>query len=165
MIAEDLERIARQERELQYTRFDANSAWQLGCRLRGFALSRGYSVVLEVRRLYQPLFFCALGETTPDNSEWVRRKTNTVARFLRSSYAIGLMLEEKQFNLAEKYALPAADYVSHGGCFPIAVRGAGVIGMATVSGLVQRADHELVVEALCIELGCRYEDFALAATI
>ena len=165
MIAEDLERIAQQERQLQYTRFNVDSAWQLGCRLRDLAASRSYSVALEVRRIAQPLFFCAVGETTPDNSEWIRRKTNTVARFLRSSYAVGLMLEEKQSNLTEKYALHAADYVSHGGCFPLAVQGAGVIGMATVSGLVQRADHELVVEALCMELGYAYSDLALASTL
>ena len=161
MIAEDLDRIARQERELQYTRFDAHEAWQLGCRLHALAASRGYSVVVEIRKLGQPLFFCALGETTPDHSEWIRRKTNTVARFLRSSYAIGLMLEEKQSSLTEKYALPAADYVSHGGSFPLAVQGAGVIGIATVSGLAQRADHELVVEAICAALGYQYKDYAL----
>jgi uncharacterized protein (UPF0303 family) len=32
----------------------------------------------------------------------------------------------------------------------------------TVSGLVQRADHELVVEALCLELGKSYEEWRLA---
>ena len=66
-------------------------------------------------------------------------------------------------SLFEKYALPQAEYAGHGGSFPIRVQGAGAIGSVTVSGLPQRADHELVVEALCAELGKNYASLALAA--
>jgi uncharacterized protein (UPF0303 family) len=44
--------------------------------------------------------------------------------------------------------LPERDVASHGGSFPIVVDGVGCIGAVTVSGLPQRVDHELVVEAL-----------------
>ena len=53
---------------------------------------------------------------------------------------------------AERYGLPDADYAAHGGCFPIHVAGTGIIGAVTVSGLTQREDHNLVVEALCLAL-------------
>ena len=33
--------------------------------------------------------------------------------------------------------------------FRLRVAGAGIVGSVTVSGLPHRADHELVVEALC----------------
>ncbi len=160
-LTDDLARIALQEQTLQFPRFDAGTAWSLGTRLRELSLARGHAVVIDVRRFSQPLFYAALEGTTPDNPEWVRRKTNTVARFLRSSYAIGLELERKQSTITEKYALLAADYVTHGGSFPIAVAGAGVIGVATVSGLDQRADHELVVEALCVVLERDYSAYKL----
>jgi uncharacterized protein (UPF0303 family) len=161
-IADDLKKIAVQESTLQFPRFDSDLAWALGVRLRDLAVGRQHAVVIDVRRFNQQLFYCALAGTTGDNPDWVRRKSNTVARFLRSSYAVGLGLELKQSNITEKYALAATDYVTHGGSFPIAVAGAGVLGSVTVSGLAQRADHELVVEALCAELGKSYEDLRLA---
>jgi uncharacterized protein (UPF0303 family) len=56
-----------------------------------------------------------------------------------------------------------ADYATHGGSFPLNVAGAGIVGSVTVSGLPQRADHELVVEALCALLGRDYAQLRLAA--
>jgi uncharacterized protein (UPF0303 family) len=159
--SEDLQRIANQEKELQLLQFDAETAWRLGLRLREMAVQRGAGVVIDVRRFGQPMFYSALAGTSPDNAEWVRRKSNVVARFHRSSYAIGLELQLKKSTLTEKYALPSADYTAHGGAFPIAVQGAGVIGSATVSGLPQRADHEFVVEALCAEIGRDYTSLRL----
>ncbi len=118
-------------------------------------------MVCDVRRFQHPLFYAALDGSVPDNSEWVRRKSNVVARFLRSSYAIGLSLRRDDTDLQTKYMLPAADYAAHGGAFPIAVQGAGPIGSVTVSGLPQRDDHNLVVEGLCAVLGRDYATFSL----
>jgi uncharacterized protein (UPF0303 family) len=157
----DLEMIAKQERELVFPEFDEETAWKLGSRLRELALARRFPVAIEIKRFGQPLFYGALGGSTPDNAEWVRRKGNIVMRFHRSSYAIGLELKRTNSTLAEKFELPSADYASHGGSFPLKVAGAGVIGSVTVSGLPQRADHELVVEALCGLLGRDGLDFAL----
>jgi uncharacterized protein (UPF0303 family) len=160
---EDIERIALQERELRLPRFDAQVAWALGLRLRAMAEQRGLTVVIDVRKFAQPLFYAALDGTTPDNAEWVRRKANVVARFHRSSYAVGLKLRAKSETLFEQQGLPLIDYATHGGSFPLTVEGAGVVGSVTVSGLPQRADHELVVEALCGLLGRDYTELRLAA--
>jgi uncharacterized protein (UPF0303 family) len=162
-LSEDMERVGLQERELQLPRMDAQTAWDLGVRLRTMAEERGLAVVIDVRRFGQPLFYTALEGTTPDNVEWVRRKNNVVARFHRSSYAIGLKLKAKGETLTEQQGLPLADYATHGGAFPLAVAGAGVVGSVTVSGLPQRADHELVVEALCGLLGRDYAELKLAS--
>jgi len=99
--------------------------------------------------------------TTPDNVEWVRRKSNVVARFHSSSYVAGLKEKLKNETLAESQGLPVADYATHGGSFPLRVAGAGIAGSVTVSGLPQRADHELVIEALCAMLGKNYRDLKL----
>ena len=160
-LSQDLEVIAKQERELVFPEFDEELAWKLGSQLREIASAQSFAVVIEIKRFGQPLFYSALNGSTPDNAEWVRRKGNTVARFHRSSYAIGLGLKELNSSLTERYELSSADYASHGGSFPLKVAGAGVIGSVTVSGLAQRADHELVVEALCGQLGRNYLEFAL----
>jgi uncharacterized protein (UPF0303 family) len=155
-IPDDLARIALQEQQLQFSAFDEETAWRLGSRLRSMAVERGLSLVVDIRRPGHQLFYTALPGTTPDNPEWVRRKSNVVFRFQRSSYAIGLEMEQKQSTLEERHGLPLADYASHGGSFPLRVRGAGFIGAITVSGLPQRDDHSLVVEGLCLELGAEH---------
>jgi uncharacterized protein (UPF0303 family) len=166
---DDFERIARQERELQWTSFNEDDAWQLGSTLRELAAERQLAIVIDIRRFAPhlgnqpgaPLFYAALHGTSPDNAEWARRKANLVARLHRSSYAIGLTLKARNTTLQEKYGLSLADYASHGGAFPVTLAGTGIIGSVTVSGLPQRDDHELVVEALCLERNRHYIDLRL----
>ena len=162
-LTQDLAVIAKQEEELVFLEFDVDAAWKLGSRLRELAASRQLPVAIDIRRFGQPLFYSALKGSTPDNAEWVRRKGNVVARFYRSSYAVGLELKEANSTLTDKFALPSEDYASHGGSFPLKVVRVGMIGSVTVSGLPQRADHELVVEALCGELGRDFQEFAFPA--
>jgi len=158
---EDLQKIAQQERELELPRLDAQTAWELGSRLRTTAAERNLPVVIDIRRFGQPLFYAAMDGTSPDNVEWVRRKNNVVARFHHSSYVAGLKEQQKNQTLTESQGLPMADFATHGGAFPLRVVGAGVVGSVTVSGLPQRADHELVVEALCALLGKKYAELKL----
>jgi uncharacterized protein (UPF0303 family) len=160
-LSQDLEMISKQERELVFPEFDEEMAWKLGSQLREVASTRRLPVAIEIKRFGQPLFYSALAGSTPDNVEWVRRKGNLVARFHRSSYAIGLALKEAKSTLADTYELSSVDYAAHGGSFPLKVAGAGIIGSVTVSGLPQRADHELVVEVLCGLLGRDEREFAL----
>ena len=111
----DLARIALQEERLRFERFDAGIAWQIGSWLRNTAVSRGQSIAIDITLNAAPLFYCALVGATPNNAEWIRRKSNTVARFHRSSYAIGLELQAKGSNLLDTYGLPVSDFAWHGG--------------------------------------------------
>jgi uncharacterized protein (UPF0303 family) len=160
-VTEDLERIALQERELVLPRLDAEIAWKLGAYLRALADERGLAVTIDIRRFGQPLFYAAMDGTTPDNVEWVRRKSNVVARFYSSSYAVGIKEKIKGETICESQGLPLADYATHGGSFPLRVASAGVVGSVTVSGLPMRQDHELVIEGLCAVLGRDYAELKL----
>ncbi len=164
-VEDDLAAITRQESELTLATFNHTDAWTLGTLVRALAVERGLPIVIDIRRFgdpYQPLFYTALPDTTPDNARWVQRKSNVVARFHRSSYQLGLHLKRSGASFAEKYALADAAYATHGGSFPLNVNGAGIIGSLTVSGLPQRADHELAVEALCLHTGRDYAAFRLS---
>jgi uncharacterized protein (UPF0303 family) len=162
-LGRDIARVAEQERRLRFARFGgAAAAWELGCRIRDLALARGAAALLvdvEVGGLQ--LFRCALGEPAPDNAEWVRRKRNTVLRFRRSSYGVGLSLRAQGTTLEAKAGLPAADHAAHGGGFPLLIEGTGCVGAVVVSGLPQREDHALVVEALAGMLGVPPAEVAL----
>src|SRR5262245_2954456 len=89
-ISKDLARIALQEERLRFERFDAGIAWQIGSWLRNTAVSRGQSIAIDITLNGAPLFYCVLVGATPNNGEWIRRKKNVLARFHKSTYAVGL---------------------------------------------------------------------------
>ncbi len=147
-MTDDLERIEEQLRRLRLSGFDENDAWELGSDLRRRAADRGVAVTIEIRLAGSTVFMCAMAGTSPANAEWARRKRNVVELLHRPSYAVGLEEVRDGRSLLREMGLPHHEVASHGGSFPIVVEGIGCIGAVTVSGLPQRDDHELVVEAL-----------------
>jgi uncharacterized protein (UPF0303 family) len=162
-MAEDIARIAEQERRLRPERFDEETAWELGTRLRLLAAAHGVAVAIEVRLARETVFFCAMPGTAAVNADWARRKRNTVELMARSSYGVGRAMELEGTSLQAKMGLPPRDYASHGGGFPIRVACGACVGAVTVSGLPQRDDHALVVEALASLCRVPLEEVALAA--
>lgn len=154
MIEHDLEKIALQEKRLQFTEFNAAVAWDLGVALKTTAEKLGAAVAIDIQLHGNLLFAFGMPGTTPDNWEWIRRKRNVVMRYHRSSYAIGLKHERAGTTLQNATGLDLRDYSTHGGCFPIMLKGTGCVGTITVSGLPQREDHSLVVFVLqeCLRL-------------
>lgn len=157
----DIAQIARQEEALRFDRFNEDDAWALGGQMRAAALARGLPFVIDIRIGTRPLFFTALPGTSPDNSEWVRRKVNTVLRFHKSSYRVGREYQREGKPFDTSRGINPMDFAPAGGGFPIHVKGAGVVGVVTVSGVPQREDHGFVVEMLCAFLGIPHEGMAL----
>jgi len=163
-VQDDIAALITQEATLTLPSFCPDTAWQIGTTLRDLALTRKIPLVIDVCRFgspHQQLFYCALAGTTPDNQRWVARKINVVARFHKSSYHVGRLLEQSGLTFSARYDLPVEDYATHGGSFPIKVPEAGIVGAVTVSGLPQREDHNLVVEALCLITGRDYQTLRL----
>jgi uncharacterized protein (UPF0303 family) len=160
-IDHDIEKIALQEKRLQFKSFDSEVAWVVGTALKAAAEKRRVAIAIDIQLAGHSLFSYAMSGTTPDNLDWIRRKRNVVMRYHRSSYAIGLKHEKSQTTLEEKVGLELKDYAPHGGCFPIFLAGTGCVGTITVSGLPQRDDHELVVAVLQEYLHLTGENLAL----
>lgn len=148
-IMEDiLEQLLREEQELQFGKFNEETAWQLGSRLVEKCVREGIPVTIDIMRGEHQLFHASLTGTSTDNDEWVKRKVRLVYRFGHSSFYIGQLLKSKGKSIEEAFLIPESQYAPHGGCFPILVKGTGMVGAVTVSGLPQEEDHKLVVQAI-----------------
>ena len=158
---QDLQRLALQEQVLQLSQFDENTAWELGSLIKRMCEARQVAVTIEVRRAKETLFFYTMAGVVPNNAEWVRRKRNVVELLHRSSYAVGMSNQKDNTSLPQKAGVALNDYAEHGGSFPIRVKGVGCIGAVTVSGVPQREDHAIVVEALATLCGVPQVDVAL----
>lgn len=160
-LTDDLTLLALQEEQLQFDAFSAETAWQLGMRLKEAIENRGKAATIDIQLTGQPLFFYAMPGTTPDNVDWIRRKRNVVLRFQRSSYAVRLELRQKHTTLTEQSGLLLRDHAAAGGCFPILLRGTGCVGTIGVSGLPMRDDHNIIVEVLAAWLNRPLSNLAL----
>jgi len=128
-------------------RFDEAAALDLGQCLVAMAREEKLPVVIDIRTANRTLFHAALPGSAPENDLWARRKSATALHFQAASLLVGRRMAAKGENVADHGLDPAA-FAVHGGSVPVRVRHAGVVAAATVSGLPQVEDHELVVRAL-----------------
>jgi len=143
----DIVDLKEEAARLFFAHFDEDTALELGMVLVELASAEALPVAINIRSASRTLFHAALPGSSPDNEDWARRKSATVLHFHKSSLLVGLELRAKDRSLAYQ-GLHAADFADHGGAVPVCVHGAGVVAVATVSGLPQRDDHALVVKAM-----------------
>ena len=140
--------LLQEEQELQFTKFNEATAWQIGSQLVERSARDNLPVTIDITRGDHQLFHASLYGTSPDNDEWVKRKVRLAYRFRHSSFYIGQLLKSKGRRLEEAYLVSENEYAPHGGCFPIILKDSGMIGTITASGLSQEEDHRLVVQAI-----------------
>ncbi|MBZ9984864.1 MULTISPECIES: heme-degrading domain-containing protein [unclassified Mesorhizobium] len=160
-VAEDIALIKRQEEALVFPAFDEAVAFSIGSAIRDRALAENLPIIADIRTFDRPLFYAAMPGSNASNPDWARRKINVVKRFLKSTYRMVLEQQrpDRTFKIGE--GLDIADYVLAGGGFPVTVKGVGVIGVIAVSGLPERQDHGVVVDALCDHLGIDKRELVL----
>jgi uncharacterized protein (UPF0303 family) len=157
----DLERIGEQMRRLRLAAFDENDAWELGSDLRRRAVARDAAITIEIRLTGSTVFLHSMPGTAPANADWARRKRNVVELLHRPSYEVGLEAKRNGRSVLDEMGRPEHEVACHGGSFPIFVDGVGYVGAVTVSGLPQREDHELVVEALAARCAVELSEVCL----
>jgi uncharacterized protein (UPF0303 family) len=143
-----VKQLLEEEQELQFDKFNEETAWQIGSQLVQRSLSKGLAVTIDITRGNHQLFHVSLPGTSADNDEWIKRKVRLVYRFGHSSFYMGQLLKSKGKSIEQIYLISETEYAPHGGCFPVIVKGTGMVGTITVSGLPQEEDHRLVVEAI-----------------
>ena len=113
------------QQRLQLRHFDNETAWQLGEKIKRQA----------------------------EKQDWLRRKRNVVELLSTSSYAAGLMLQQRETSLDARYGVSLRDYAALGGAFPLQIKQAGIIGSVNVSGAPHLDDHNLLLQVLADFIG------------
>ncbi|ANI31466.1 hypothetical protein PL78_16770 [Yersinia entomophaga] len=138
---------------LQFSHFNHQLAWSLGESIRQRAERQHLALAIEINVNHQCIFSYAMAGTTPENQDWLRRKRNVVELLNISSYEAGLMLQQRQTTLSERYGVNPRDYAALGGGFPLQIRQSGVIGSINVSGAPHLDDHEFLLLTLSEFIG------------
>ena len=143
-----LDKLLKQENTLQFTSFSSETAWELGQIFVKKGQEDNLSITIDISMNVHQLFHYSFSGTSPDNDEWVKRKIKTVMRFGHSSFYMGQHLKSKGKTIEDAYLVPESEFAAHGGCFPLIIKGSGVVGTITVSGLAQEDDHQLVIDVI-----------------
>ncbi|MGV8939491.1 MAG: heme-degrading domain-containing protein [Allorhizobium sp.] len=143
-----IDTIAAQETALVFSAFDENTAVTIGGQLVEAARRDAAPVVINIRTADRVLFHAALPGSTPDNDHWARRKSNVTLRYHKASMRVGESFRLKGQVVGPDLGLDPLDFASHGGSFPVRVKGVGVIAAITVSGLASIDDHTMIVTVL-----------------
>ncbi|WP_455382176.1 heme-degrading domain-containing protein [Salinispira pacifica] len=147
-LSQEIAQREKEEIELQFDRFTNEMALEIGILLVEQARSSGSSVAVNVERDGHQLFHHAMTGTAIDNDEWIKRKIRVVHRFGKSSFHVGQILARDGTTIQDRSFVDPMEFSAHGGSFPITIRGTGIIGTITVSGLPQEEDHKLVTRVI-----------------
>jgi uncharacterized protein (UPF0303 family) len=145
---ETISRLKAEHEELQFLRFGFDEAWEIGQNLVAQARSDKLPIAVDVSLNGQTIFHVGLPGSSPDNDQWLLRKSRIVQRFHQSSLFFATQLRVKGRTLPGDYGISLAEYAASGGAFPVRVRDVGVVGSIAVSGLKDTEDHRMVVEAI-----------------
>ncbi|WP_138493772.1 heme-degrading domain-containing protein [Paenibacillus pinistramenti] len=143
-----LEKLLRQEQELQFTEFNNNMAVKLGNLILDKAFREGKQITVDIRKNGMLLFHAKMNDNGLGHDRWITRKINTVHHFEHSSYYMHVLFKSWNTTIQDNAFVDPLEYAAEGGCFPILIRNAGMAGTITVSGLEGHEDHEMVTASL-----------------
>jgi uncharacterized protein (UPF0303 family) len=148
-----IDTVERQTAELELTSFSQADAVALGQLLLELGTRRKLPIAIDIRKSRHILFHVSLPGATPDNDNWIKRKSRTAWRYGVPSLLVGLRGRLGGGTIEGNAWFDQSRFAAHGGAFPVIVRETGCVAVVTVSGLPQQDDHNLVVEALRVFQG------------
>jgi uncharacterized protein (UPF0303 family) len=148
-VGELLARLAEQEDRLVLNSFDNADASRLGTLMVERAVRDSLPVIIDIRKPGLVLFHAALPGTTIENEVWLKRKARTTFRFEVSTALLDARFAAQGVDQWTVGWFDHTRFTATGGAFPLRVRGAGLVAVATISGLASaQADHDFVVDSL-----------------
>lgn len=163
-VESDIAKIIEQEQGLVFERFDEDVAFAIGANMREQAKALGKGAAVGVFLWDRTLFYGTTAGVSAGNKAWVERKVGITRLLLKSSYRVVLERGDKPRLMEESWALDIKDYALAGGSFPISIKGLGMVGAVSTSGLSERQDHELSVAAVASVLGLDPAKYALPSS-
>lgn len=146
---EKLEELLAQENDLQFASFSHQDALELGLIIIEIARSEiRKGVAVHIENGDHDLFTHYMDGTTKENQYWIATKKNVVNHFRHSSLYIGELFKAQGTTFAKSSKLSLSEYQGEGGAFPVIIRGQGMSGTITVSGLTGEEDHALALEGI-----------------
>lgn len=142
-----MERIKVQETTYEFDHMDEELATQMGIYVIRRAREMGKPVATRVTLNRRTLFACSMPGTKPESDNWIRRKENISYATNGSSYYWECWCELGQHPL-EWRGMSYEDYAPAGGCMPLHVKGVGMVGTLTISGMASHEDHALAFETI-----------------
>ncbi len=147
-ILEEIEFLKKQENDLQFDKFDSNTALEIGNILAKRANAENLPILIDISMCKRTIFRYSATGATQNNDCWVTRKNNTVYLMEMSSLRYGKFLQSQNKTLGKDVFYDPFDYAVAGGGFPIRIKGTGVVGVIVVSGLAAIDDHQVIVDAI-----------------
>lgn len=147
-LLELIEVYKKQESELQFTSFNSDDAWEIGNLLVQRAKKDDLKILIDITVCNRVLFRYGRDGVNAYNDLWISRKQNTVIMQQMSSLRYGAQLKRDEKRLGIEVLIDPHTYAVCGGGFPIILKGTGVVGCITVSGLIDTDDHQIIVDVL-----------------
>lgn len=142
------EELLKQEKDLQFSSFNHQVALNLAKILMERIEKEKLVVAFDISKINQQIFYYASEGIVPDKDRWIKRKRNIVLNFGNSSYFMAEKMQNDQSLIASKYGLDLSEYAAVAGSFPIVVKGVGMVGAFTLTGLKPEEDHQLVIDTI-----------------
>src|SRR5258706_8145708 len=100
---EILKQLIKEEEELQFIKFNEDTAWQIGSNLVTQAITDRLPITIDITRGDHEVFHASRPGTSADNDEWVKRKVRLVYMFGHISFYIVQLLKSKGKQLVVTY--------------------------------------------------------------
>ena len=146
------EKIAKQEEILRYESFTREQALELGLTIIDLAKNK-YKKGAAIRIVEDNtvIFEYKMETTNPENDWWMGKKLAVSLQTGTSS--LRAYVEGKSGLLKPFWEARPENYAACGGCFPVIMRSGEVFVRVLVSGMDHEEDHQIIADAMAIQLG------------